>query len=264
MEKSQIVVGEEYAVREKTRSADAPLQHVRILQHARARKWKAEWVDPNPGLVDYVESKDVLVRWKDRKSLLRDEQAEREFRAHNERQGCRDPDSPLENALSSVFDTTGESGFTYFRGDLSGPPEALARLRKRAGLEAAGELAPFAYVDRHGAVHVPFDAALELARAFCAAEPATILTDVEATERQWSLEASRSGGEHMVSLLTKYRAAWALIRQWAGHDPAIAEREAHIERLERLVWDAVYALQKAGLDAEAHKLRAQLERRRRP
>jgi len=28
--------------------------------------------------------------------------------------------------------------------------------------------------------------------------------------------------------------------------------------LERLVWDAVYALQKAGLDSEAHRLRQAL------
>ncbi len=46
-----------------------------------------------------------------------------------------------------------------------------------------------------------------------------------------------------------------------GHDPAVAEREADIERLQRLVWDAIYALQKAGLDKEAAKLRHLLERR---
>lgn len=47
----------------------------------------------------------------------------------------------------------------------------------------------------------------------------------------------------------------ALLRQWAGHDAAIAQREAEIQRLERLVWDAIYALQKAGLDTEAAELR---------
>ncbi len=30
----------------------------------------------------------------------------------------------------------------------------------------------------------------------------------------------------------------------AGHDAAAAQREAQIQRLERLVWDAIYALQK--------------------
>ena len=37
-------------------------------------------------------------------------------------------------------------------------------------------------------------------------------------------------------------------------------REAEIERLERLVWDAVYALQRAGLDKEAAKLRKSIHR----
>jgi hypothetical protein len=79
-----------------------------------------------------------------------------------------------------------------------------------------------------------------------------------ATERKWTQEASQPGGDHLVSLLSEYRAAWALIRQWTGHDPAIAQREAQIQRLERLVWDAVYALQKAGLDREAARLRRAL------
>jgi hypothetical protein len=64
----------------------------------------------------------------------------------------------------------------------------------------------------------------------------------------------------MVPLLNEYRASWALIRQWAGHDAAVAQREAEIQRLERLVWDAVYALQKAGLDKESAKLRHAIDK----
>ncbi len=74
------------------------------------------------------------------------------------------------------------------------------------------------------------------------------------------MEASRPGKEYLISLLNESRASWAIIRQWTGHDPAIAEREAQIQRLERLVWDAVYALQKAGLDSEAARLRRSLEK----
>ena len=40
----------------------------------------------------------------------------------------------------------------------------------------------------------------------------------------------------------------------------MAEREAEIQKLERLVWDAIYALQKAGLDNEAAKLRRAIEK----
>jgi len=77
---------------------------------------------------------------------------------------------------------------------------------------------------------------------------------VEATERKWESDIRR-GEDYVASLLNEHRAAWALIRQWAGHDAAIAQREAEIKRLERLVWDAVYALQKAGLDTESDRLR---------
>ena len=52
-----------------------------------------------------------------------------------------------------------------------------------------------------------------------------------------------------------------MIRQWAGHDAAVAEREAHIVKLERLVWDAIYALQKAKLDSEAARLRRAMEKK---
>jgi hypothetical protein len=110
-------------------------------------------------------------------------------------------------------------------------------------------------------LHLPFDEAIKLAEKFCAAEPATVLTKIEATEREWTETARRPGEEYIVPLLNKYRAAWALVRQWAGHDAAIAEREARIVRLERLVWDAIYALQKAKLDSEASRLRRAIERK---
>jgi hypothetical protein len=62
-------------------------------------------------------------------------------------------------------------------------------------------------------------------------------------------------------LLNEYRASWALIPQWASHDAAVAQREGEIQKLQRLVWDAIYALQKAGLDDEASRLRRSIERR---
>lgn len=157
-----------------------------------------------------------------------------------------------------MFESAGDE-VDFYRHELLCSQEAMARLRTRANDQTGPE--PFAaYTDRTGKVHWPFSPALELARKFCATEPATVLKGIEATERQWSLECSRPGSEYLVSLLNEYRASWAIIRQWTGLDPAIAEREAQIQRLERLVWDAVYALQKAGLDSEAGRLRRALEK----
>jgi hypothetical protein len=157
-----------------------------------------------------------------------------------------------------VFESVGDD-VGFYRGVLTGQPEALSRVKERARLDAAKH-SPVTYVDRYGKVHAPFDEALELARAFCAVEPGTVLTGVESTEREWSHKASQPGENYIVSLLNEYRASWAIIRQWTGLDPAIAQREAQIQRLERLVWDAIYVLQKAGLDAEAHRLRRALGR----
>jgi len=52
----------------------------------------------------------------------------------------------------------------------------LQRIIDRAGLTAApADLHPLAYRDRHGCVKLPLEATVELARAFAAAEPTTVI-----------------------------------------------------------------------------------------
>jgi hypothetical protein len=235
-----------------------PFQRVRIIEHVRGNKWKAEWIEPNPGLVHYVESGQLVVPWKEHRAFLREESDAERLREHNKRIGY-DSESPLTLAVEQVFESVGD-GVQFYKGVLSGIPEALNRVRLRAGIKEA-KRSPNEYVDRSGRVHWPFDEALELARRFCAAEPKAVLVGVEATERDWTREAQTRGEEYIVPLLNDYRASWAVIRQWTGHDPAVAAREDEIQRLERLVWDAVYALQKAGLDKEAARLRRAIEKR---
>jgi hypothetical protein len=257
MQKDEIKIGVDYALRE-TRKTGALLQRVRILQHVRGKKWKAKWIEPNPGLVDYVESQNLIVRWKDHKALLRDEEHERQLREYNIRQGYR-PSSPLENVLGQICEAVGEPQINSDGGIFTGPPEALERFKERARVDQARTY-PYSYVDRHGTIHIPFDGALAIAKAFCTAEPSTVLIPIETTERKWVHEASQPGGDYLITLLNEYRASWAIIRQWAGYDAAISQREGRIQQLERLVWDAIYALQKGKLDEEAHRLRRALER----
>jgi hypothetical protein len=249
--KSDIKPKTEYALREK-RGPKIPFERVRVIEHVRGNKWKVQWIDPNPGLIDYVESGKLVVPWKDHKAFLKEETNEQSLREYNARNGYDHEDSPVVRALYEVFDSVAE-GINFYKGSLTAPPEALNRLRVRAGISAAQE-SPASYLDRQGNIHLPFDVALDLARKFCAAEPSTVLVGVEATEREWN-QRTRSGENYLVSLLNDYRASWALIRQWAGHDAAVAQREAEIQRLERLVWDAVYTLQKSGHDSEAARLR---------
>jgi hypothetical protein len=254
MYKCQIEPGKEYALREKRRPGE-PFQRVKAIAHVRGNKWKAEWIDPNPGLIDYVESGQLVALWKDARHLLKEEENAERLRRHNLEHGYS-KGSPLEGAIQTVLESAGEQLYVH-SGVLLGDPEAVDRVRSRAGLPP-GVVSPASYVDRTGQIHVAYDEALELARAFCAKEPSTVLVGVEATEQEWSQDAARPGESYLVGLLNDYRAAWALVRQWAGHDVAVAAREERIKRIERLVWDAVYALQKAGLDKEAARLRKAL------
>lgn len=86
MLKSEIKPRTEYALREK-RSPTEPLQRVRILEHIRGNKWKAEWIEPNPGLKDYVESGQLICAWKEQKAFLKEESDAHRLRDHNREQG---------------------------------------------------------------------------------------------------------------------------------------------------------------------------------
>ena len=257
MLKSQIQPGVEYAFREY-RTPGTPFHRVRVIQHTRGTKWRAEWIEPSPGLVDYVDSGQLMVPWKEHKVFLKEENESQALRKHNEDCGY-DENSPIANALYHVFDNVGDD-VSFYKGVLRGSPEAMDRVKTRAKADTS-KRSRYAYVDRGGTLHIPFDEAFELARMFCAAEPSAVLDRAEATERDWSQKARHQGEEHIIPLLNQYRAAFALVRQWAGHDAAVATREAEIQRLERLVWDAVYVLQKAGLDKESAKLRSRIERK---
>lgn len=257
MQKAEILPGNEYAIRER-REARGPFQRVKILEHIRHNKWKAKWIDPNPGLTDYVESAQIIVPWREHKAYLKDEQNAAALVERNRREGY-EPGSPVTEAVEQVFEEMHDD-IACSRGDVFGSREAFSRILTR--IKEPEKPDPHgSYVDRRGKVHWPFKAGVEVAQKFCAAEPSTVLVAIEATEREWATKASRPGDEYIIPLLNQYRANWAIIRQWTGHDPAVAEREAYIERLQRLVWDAIYALQKAGLDTEAARLRHILERR---
>jgi hypothetical protein len=99
----------------------------RILEHVRGTKWRAEWIEPTPGLKDYVESKHLIVRWKERKAFLRDEENERRFREHNDWTGYDNDDSPVPSAVLQVFESVGDD-VGFYRGVLTGQSDALSRV----------------------------------------------------------------------------------------------------------------------------------------
>ena len=77
-------------------------------------------------------------------------------------------------------------------------------------------------------------------------------------EWQLEIEAREVGNAYLVPLLEQSRAVWALVRQWAGFDEVVASREREIERLRRVVSDAVYMLKRHGLDDDVRRLKRKL------
>jgi len=121
MWKSEIKPGTEYAIREQP---SAPYQRIKVLEHIRGSKWKVKWIDPNPGLVDFIESKMIIVRWRELKALLKDEARERELREYDKKAGHKEG-SPVALAVDEVIGATNET---------LGDQESVARLQARAGL----------------------------------------------------------------------------------------------------------------------------------
>lgn len=241
MQRADIILGEEYAYRE---GRSGPLERIRIVQPVRGNKWKAEWIDPNPGLVDYVDGRALVVRWAESEAFLADEQSDRRLREDNEAQRY-DDDSPLAGALYTVFDAAGDQ-VRFYRGDLSGPAEALERVRSRAKIEPSTRTA-LEYVDRHGKVHLPVADAQALARAFCEAEADTIIGYLELSDRP-SIAAD---------LFAKHRASDALVLQWCGSGPAEL-RSRENERLRTLILKAADTLHTVGRIDAAQELRREL------
>jgi hypothetical protein len=270
MMKSEVKVGAEYAFRQdrsQRRNNPAPVQRVVVLEFVRSGRWRIEFVDSKTRHVQEVRSADLLCPWSEIQKVLGEEAKELRLREHNIASGWREK-SPQHLALSTVFERCDEhyselQGF-YPTGTLTVREEAVKRLKVRAGLDPDQQSA-FAYTDDSGWLQVPYLEALDLARALCAAEPKPFLADIEATEREYLQKTQLLGDDTKTTItreiamdtLREYRPAWALIRQWTGA-AANTQHETRIEKLERLVWDAIYALQRAGVDDEAARLRQAL------
>ncbi len=253
MNRSSIEVGREYAIREP-KSATAELERVRVLEHVRADKWRVEWIDPNSGLVDFVRSKAILCRWGERRAVLRDEERLLEV---GKVAAAAWPGSgqPLDDAVTCVLEATGESLWLH-KGVLSGSPDALGRLANRSGLEIG--VRDGSFIDRNGEWHGPWSTALDLARAFAAAEPGTVLLRIEVDQREWEVEAREPGRSHLLSLLEHYRAVWAVVRQWAGLEADLSRLNAEINRLRELINRTTWDLRRPGCDPE--RIAARLDR----
>jgi hypothetical protein len=180
MNQDEIIPGKEYALREPPRPG-TEMEHVRVVERVRAGRWRVEWIDPNPGLTDFVKSSNLIVPWKDHKRFLRDER-DLEAITRTSQDSWPGPDHPLDQAVATVFTATGErfdlhkSLLQYYE------EEAIERVATRAGIDVPATVRPVS--TRGGTRYRAFVDALELARAFAAAEPQTVLLEVESAERE--------------------------------------------------------------------------------
>ena len=136
----------------------------------------------------------------------------------------------------------------------------LGRAAERAGLaEPITGLHPAAFVDRFGTLHLPYEGAEKLARAFAAAEPETVLLYIQDQEAEYKARGYEPGERFWHDYLREKAAGFALARHWAGHEQEIEQLQKELERLRSLVSMAAYDLERAEADHEARRLRRALK-----
>jgi hypothetical protein len=135
------------------------------------------------------------------------------------------PRDPVEEAVEEVFASTGEDIYTS-EGIFRAAPDALERVTHRAKLEM--KLHPVAF-KHEDSVLAPFADALQLAVAFAAAEPRTVIDHLDLKQRRWEMEMKEPGRAYLGSLVNQWRAGWALARQWVGRGGRC--RDARTRRL---------------------------------
>jgi hypothetical protein len=241
----------------RRRPADAQSEAAR--QGRRKGKVKIRFEDgPHPGLEEYASTRQLVVPWGQRKAVLRDERLAAALYDYSRGRG----DKALGEAASAVLESTGEPG-AGATGDGTMMSEAeLQRICDRAGLTSAPQdLHPLAYRDRRGDVHLPLDAVIELARAFAAAEPQTVIGYLDDCEEELRLRGNIPGERWWHEYLREKAPGFALARQWAGLEQEAEMLRKEIARLRSLVSRAASELRVAGAERKAHTLLRALDGR---
>jgi hypothetical protein len=164
VEKADIGPSRRYGYRSRRTE---PLQRVKVLEAVRGGRWKVEFLDePHPGLVDYVRSRELVCRWSDRKTVLRDERWMDALRAEVEREWPGD--GPYDTAVMHALAATGERAGTQ-RGVLSDSPDVIQRLWQ--GVQLPPPTGAPSLVDRHGVMHVGWSDVVAMVHEFASNEP---------------------------------------------------------------------------------------------
>jgi hypothetical protein len=251
-----IVPGKLYAVREPGQA----LRKAKAIELVRRGKWRVEFVDEDPPLIDYARAAHILCPWKEHKALLRDEERFARLKSVSDRTFPGD-DHPLDHAVMWVLDSTGEPGLGAMHGWMGASPDTWERLCARAGLPDLPDEHRVVYTDRTGEVIAPWQTVLAVCKAFADAEPRTVLRHVEEEERRLHLASLDPATSYVLELLERYRPAFALLRSWAGFNVALAEKDEEIDRLRKIISRTIHELRRSGHDDLARKVERLLKGR---
>lgn len=244
---TELVPGRRYAAREDPRRG-GPLLKVDLTGPARSGKARVRWLEGDrEGLDEWIPTRCLICLWGERKAFLRDEQRAAALRAASD-----EVDAVVQEAISAVMESTGESG--GFMNEWWDPPERVHRLWARARLGSDPLAEPLAYVDRHGRAHLSAATTLRWAQAFAAAEPETVGLYIEEEERKLLAEGWQPGDRFAHKFLRQSRPAFALVRDWAAQPERDVLRK-EVQRLQELVQRAAADLERAGAADAARRLR---------
>lgn len=234
----------------KGRKAGTPLEQVEIVDGiVRNRQVKVRFIDHDAdGWTSWVRPEQLVCLWSKRKAFLRFE--ERSEKLEADWRAKYDP--ALWDAMQSVVVATGDSG-----GFLKGwqePSETFDRLWLRAGLTEPPLSNPLAYKMGAGVLRLPWDTALTFCEAFCAKEPAIVLSLVEGRRRDFLARGHEPGEQYYHSLMREYAASDAVVKDWCGGEAARQDLRDENDRLRRLVQEGAAALERAGDSAAGRRL----------
>ena len=201
---------------------------------------------------EFLPQRNFIVRWKEAKAFLRDEQ--RMTAVYN--RSAEVYDRVTADTLQLIFESSGETDINVHSGGrVTGGRAAMERFASRAGAAPPFDaLDGTAFLDRRGAYHMSLVGGERLAHAFAMAEPDTVTLHIEAQEAQLLAQGYSPGDRFWHDYLREKRPSLALARQWAGVEGELLRLTKEIERLRDLVGMAVSDLRGAGLDAQANRL----------
>ena len=135
----------------------------------------------------------------------------------------------------------------------------MERIADRAGVTEQPWRQWPCFKNREGAIYMPNSLLVDLAIAFAKAEPETVLLYLDLEREKMLAEGYWRGERHQHEEILKTKPVWAIIHQWVGSKPSRDHLREEIERMRRLMWQAVEVLEQNGLAREATRIRRTLE-----